>query len=291
VVEADGSTRHRLGYALEQYVNAGNTPAGLRALMYAGVVTALFMRGTRRPAAVSLLLGALFVVLAVRHDPLSRRGAFLFYGQPARVLYLQYFFLPVLGALPLLWLWRRIAERQPVRVRTVLLLGAAAACIAAILVPGYPHVVRNMRSQAGAVPFTEAEYRLARRIPDVVRPGGLIANYWDDGSTWAMHVSGRRFLQPLSWRLRDPQGRLLRDAALALADRPWPDGAAALRALGVTHLYVSDLRWSGGDPLPVSRALFDADPRFEPVLRGGRAALYRILWNEGNDLRSERSDS
>jgi hypothetical protein len=135
-----------------------------------------------------------------------------------------------------------------------------------------------MRKQSQAVPFTPAEYDLAGKIAGAVAPDSLVANFWDDGSTWTMHVSGRRFLEPLSWRVIDPSGANLREVVAGLAQRPWPAPARGLRRLGVTHLYVCDRRWPWADPCP-ARATFDADPRFKPVLTGGEATLYRVLWD------------
>ncbi len=135
---------------------------------------------------------------------------------------------------------------------------------------------RHMRA---AVPFGAQEYALARRLPDAVGPAGLVADYWDDGGIWAMHVSGRRFLIGCSWRLFDAAGRDLRETARGLLTRPWPAEVRALRARGLDHVWVSDRFVPGPDAAPPARRAFDADPRFVAVDRGGEATLYRIMWD------------
>ncbi len=102
-----------------------------------------------------------------------------------------------------------------------------------------------------------------------------MANLWDDGSAWAMHVSDRRFLLPCAWDLKTPEGGSLHQVAAGLAQEPWPEATArVLRAHSIGYLYVSDGVWRKGSGL--RRADFDSDPRFEAMLVGRESTLYRI---------------
>lgn len=269
----------RFGYCLEKYWNAGGRALGLKILTALGLAHALWRRRWRPLAALSLVLGAIFVARAAWRDPFTGWLTVPFYGQAARLHYLQALLLPALAALPLAALHARLGGGGSAggagRGRAGVVVAALAA---AALVPAWPGVLRDLRLDRGSVPFTPAEYALALDLRQVLPPTAVVANYWDDGSTWAMHVSGRRFLQPLSWPLRDPQGADLRQALRGLRERPWPPAAAALRAVGVEYVYVSDRHWPPSAPPPARRADFDADPRFEALRRGGAAALYRVRW-------------
>ncbi|HOX26160.1 MAG TPA: hypothetical protein PLL30_08640 [Candidatus Krumholzibacteria bacterium] len=288
IVHRVSEPAERFGYALEKYWKAGGRAPGLQLLTAFGMVIALAGRRWRFLALVSLALGAVFVARAAWRDPLTGLLTVPFYGQAPRVLYLQCLFLPAIAALPLatLWQWlgrRRIPSRavsgRPAWTAQIGRAGVLAVALLLALGPAWPQVLRQHRLDRGTVPFTPAEYALARQIADAVPAGAVIANYWDDGSTWASQVSGRAFLQPLSWALHGPAGQDLREATLALRERPWPPAATALRDAGVQYLYVSDRQFPPDAPLRVERAEFDGDDRFAPVLRGGAAALYRILWD------------
>jgi hypothetical protein len=273
--DRDTSHMRSFGRAVEYYFQTGGNSAGMKLLALLGLVTGLVYRQFRWLAITSLLFGVLFVSLASFDDPVSRLLSTPFYRVPPRLAYLQILLLSPLMALPLLrlWLWASEHWRRWVVSALGLLLLAAA------VVPALPGMVINYRNMRIAAPFSPEEYRLSRQMMEVLDPEQEIANFWDDGSTWAMHVSGLRFLQPCAWPLRDAAGRSLRELSTGLIAQPWDERALTIQARGIDHVYVSDFHFPTDDPPPFTRAEFDADPRFEPVLEDGQTALYRILWH------------
>lgn len=264
-----------VGPSLERWLAAGGHPFGLKALTALGLLLSWRAAPWRRLGAAALGCAALFIALASVGDPVSWWLATPFYAEAPRVLYLQLYLLPPLLALPLLHLRGALAARGGARFAGA----AATALVMMALASAVPGVLRNYRHMRAAVPFGAGEYALARRLPETVGPAGLVADYWDDGGVWAMHVSGRRFLIGCSWRLFDASGRDLRETARGLLARPWPHEVRALRARGLDHVWVSDQFVPGPDAPPPARHAFDADPRFVAMDRGGEATLYRILWD------------
>ena len=150
-----------------------------------------------------------------------------------------------------------------------------AVLLLAALIPGLVKVVKTYRSFSALVPFTVDDYRQARSIPSLVPRDAMVANFWDDGSMWAMHVSERAFLQPCAWPLLDENGRSLHELSLGLARSPWPpETVSLLRRLNIRYLYVSDGVLGSGCGL--TRHDFDEDARFRPLLEGSHSTLYAI---------------
>jgi hypothetical protein len=245
------------------------------ALSVIGLLWALARRGWRAPGLAGLAIGLMFLGLASFHDPVTGLLGIPFYRQAPRVLYLTVLILPALAALPLLAARTYLARRWRRAWPDLALVVAVAAAV----VPAWPGVVRGHRENAASVPFTREEYALAARLPSLVPPSALVANFWDDGSTWAMHVGGRRFLLPVSWHLYGADGGDLEDAMWGLTARPWPASTRRLATLGADYVWVSDRCFRSIRRLPAGRAPFTADSRFVPVATGGEATLYRIRWD------------
>ncbi len=274
---AEGHAPLSLGQAVGEYIGAGGRAGALKPLLLAGVALGLALPALRRLSLLGLALGAYYLVVATRPAPDAGALAAPFYGQAARVLYLQVFVLgPLLAAPPLVAAaWVR-ARRGPAWGAAALVLLCAAA-----LHPAPRAVVKMYRSFHAVVPFDKAAYELACRLPAAVSPGDVVANFRDDGSAWAAQISGCAFLQPCSWELWDAQGRSLHRLACGLAASPWGVEAEALRRRGVNLLWASDLSLPAPHRAPLDRAAFAGDPRFVPLLQGTSATLYRIRWQAG----------
>lgn len=261
-------SRLQLADALDRWWESPGKTVVAKTLVLVGIVLGLRRSRTRRIAVAALVLGAFYVALAVLADPVSRWLAMPFYREPARVLYLQVFVLPPLLALPVFALRDRWRTRGP---------WVTSGVLALVVLLAAPGVVRNYRNMQSASPFGPDAHWIAQQVPRVVAPTDVVANGWDDGSTWAMHVAGRRFLQPCSWELFDEDGSL-RPRVTGFLQRPWPAATLRLRDRGVSHLWVSDSRWRGDGDM-ITRASVDADPRFEAILRGTDVTLYEIQWD------------
>jgi hypothetical protein len=124
--------------------------------------------------------------------------------------------------------------------------------------------------------FTDDDARLAHDIAAVVGDQEWVANAGGDGSYWAMHVSGRRFVRPSLWVTMRAGDGSVGDAVDGLLHDPWPDATRALNTAGVAYVYATDHH--AGAPRGCIPASYDRDPRFEGVLRGRSSGLYRILW-------------
>jgi hypothetical protein len=147
--------------------------------------------------------------------------------------------------------------------------------LAGALESGFTRELRNYRSSRTTVPFTQDDYRQACALAEIVPEHSVVANFWDDGSTWAMHVSGRRFLEPCSWPLFDASGRSLHELTRGLAESPWPkETLRLLQRQKIHYLYVSDGVFGRGSGL--RRADFADDPRFEVLLSGAQSSLYAL---------------
>jgi hypothetical protein len=255
----------------------GNVPI-LRWFVVPGLVVGLIWRRGRRVGLLSLAFLLLYFGVRQFQDPLSLTVSRLYYRQSPRVIYPQMYLLPPLMAAAVLGtmqaagrLWRR-------RGRRLLALVPLAALVHWVLYPGAYWSYRNLEYQKRGVPFTATDSRLAREMTRLLPGNAVIANQYGDGSFWAMHVSGLRFLDPCSWALGAREGLHHRPAIARLLDRPWPPEARALRDLGTGYVYVGDTVLEGVMP-PLNRARLDSDPRFARLLDDGDDAVYRILWD------------
>ena len=249
-------------------------------LLLFGWVVFMARRNTRPAGIVFFGMALVFTTLSRFRDPVSLFLTTPYYQTPGRLLTpMLPLTIPMVYALPL-WLSEHARRNWQ---RFIL-----AAGILILLFPSTRHgrasIRREFRSDRlrSTVPFSRGDFALARQIPGRVPPEGLVANFWDDGSTWAMHVSGRHFLLPVSWHLGVDDDMDHRPAVRALLDAPWNEEARGLRDLGVTHLFMSDTalgveRGSG----QFHRGLVANDPRFCEELRGTDSSLYRIIWEQG----------
>lgn len=259
----------------------------VRACLVPGLVLGLRSRRLRPFSAFGLVLVVLYVWLLTSRDPVILRITRLFYQEPARLRYVLCFWLPVWIALGMAWLWARLwparsEQRAGVRAGRTL---AAIGCVVVLLNTCGEGPTRMFRGLERDEAFGPADLEQAHRLAQVLPEYALVANLHRDGSHWAMHASGRRFLRPATWPLQNPGEASARtDAVLALAHQPWPDKALALRAAGVTHLYVSDtyetLFYSPPAKSPFTREHFRADPRFRVVDEGEHATVFAIDWEE-----------
>lgn len=267
-------TLYGVGDAAWRFIMLIGRPDVRALVVFGGLGLALATRTWRWFAVTSLALGILYLSLSVWGDPVSRALAIPFYGQAARVGYLQIYFFPLLAGLATERLHAAATRRHR-------LFGCVVAVLAAfLLIGGIKQEVKTLASFETVVPFSAAEYNLARLIPEYVGTDDVVANFYDDGSTWAMHVCGRRFTLPMSWECLDPQGRPIIETVTGLLDDPWPVRTRALRNQGVNWLYVSDHRFD--EESGVNVADFVADPRFETVLQNDTTRLFRILWERAN---------
>ncbi len=250
-------------------------PPDVRFVWLIGGLAWLLAQRRWRPVGVTcLLLGAWLVALQVWHDPVSRILAMPFYGQAARVAYLQIFVMPLAAGAATVALLRALRRRG----RTALVAGVLVTLYP--LGAGFVTQVPGLESLASAVPFTRDDYALACAIGDTVGDGEVVANDRDDGSTWAAQVSGVAFLCPMSWECIASDGTRLREGVRGLRDDPWPASTRGLVSRGVRWLYVSDHRLRG---VPANAAIltpgdFADDPRFAPVLTRDGSQLLRIKW-------------
>jgi len=267
---------HELGRAVDAANRAGWQWAPLRVLVIAGILLG-WRRPVLRPLAVtSVAATILYITLTSFRDPVSRALAAPFYREPARVLMLQMFVLPPLLGMAMQAMLAWTGRRQ----RALRLVGWAL--VAALVVPALVDNGQHIRAHAHEEPWSAEAHTMARALADVVHDGEVVANLPQDGSVWAWHASGERFLLPATWPLARPGEVPRRQRVLGFLEETWPPETLSLRDEGVRYLYVGD-RWDpryGGELTAAGwgRARFDADPRFTLVLREGEASLYRIVW-------------
>jgi hypothetical protein len=266
-----------LATAVEDFIGVGGRAGGLKPLVILGLLLGFVDRRFRPLAWISLICGLLYLTIAVYQDPVSRVISIPFHQQAARILYLQIYVMPPLMALPAIWLYRMGAGIGSVRVAKVVV----SFLLILALQSAFSSVVKSYRSYHESVPFTAETYRFARRLESVSFEDSFIANFWDDGSTWAMHVSGHRFLLPCSWPLLLADGTNSRDVLAGLIADPWPPATRRLRKLGIDHVYVSDEFWPPSRPPLFARDLFATDARFQSVVDGPTASVYKIHWDTG----------
>ncbi len=264
----------RLGYSLEKFWKAAGTAPIIMVVTTVGLLRGLWLRRWRTLAVAAFLIGAMFVGLASLHDPVTAVLGIPFYRQAPRVLYLAVLFLPLLAAVPLVDLWDRLAARFGAGwVRPAL-----ALVLLGLLVPPWLGVTKNFGNQVKTVSFTQDDYEVAMAARGILPEGALVANFWDDGSTWAMHVARADFVQPMSWPMLTPDGGNLRDLMVALARDPGSEEALKLREAGVDYLWAAARFWEGkGEAIPTVEN-FRGREGFEAVAGGEGATLYRIHW-------------
>jgi hypothetical protein len=265
--------------SLTRLWRAGGRGIVFQVLLPAAWILGLRTAWARRLALTSLVLGAFYLLLQTLADPFTRLLATPFYRQAPRILYLQFYFLPPLLALPLTKILRRARAGSKANAgfifKTSFLRGLVGGLLLAALVPGLTRVLENYRSCRSLVPFTVDDYRHAQALRALVPDGAMVANLWDDGSVWAMHVSERPFLQPCAWPLISPSGKSLHELSRGLADDPWPqETVRLLQRLRIHYLYVSDGVWGKGSGL--RRKDFDDDARYQILLAGSHSTLYAI---------------
>ncbi len=256
--------------ALRTLQATGESPL-LQGLAVVAVVLAFFEKRTRALAIFVLAIVLVVTTLALWRDSVSGLMTTPYYRQPERVRYLLVFFVPALMGCGLLWIWQRIrANAWPAAARWTLI----AAVVVALVAPDLPGIVQRYRGQRGYAPFSTDDFRHAQEIADIVAPDEWVMNAFFDGSSWAMHVSGRRFLVPTGWRLTDPRGR----GNLRIVHNFAPKLAIWRLDDHFHYVYVSDLRT--GPARGFRRPRMDRDERFEAVLVGEHSTLYRLLRTE-----------
>jgi hypothetical protein len=256
--------------ALRTLQTTGESPL-LQGFAVFAVVVGFFEKRTRVIAVFVLAIVLVVTALALWRDPVSGLMTTPYYRQPERVRYLLVFFVPALMGCGLVWSWERIRARTwPAAVRwTVLVAG-----VIVLLAPDLPGIVERYQGQRGYAPFSTDDFRHAQQIADIVGRDEWVVNAFFDGSSWAMHVSGRRFLVPTGWLLTDERGRrnlrIVRIFAPKLEIERLDDH--------FQYVYVSDLRTG---PAPgFRRPRLNRDKRFEAVLVGEHSTLYRALRTE-----------
>lgn len=243
-------------------------------MLFLGGALVFALRRRLRP--VFWVAAGMFVLHFTLHrfrDPISLALSTPLYQTPQRLLVSMLpLIIPMVVAVPL-WL----IERSPRHWQRY----ALAALLVVGLFSNARHARRHISKLLGGdfissvVPFSASDYDLALKLREIVEPDAVVANIGDDGSRWAMHVSGIRFLVPSSW----PQARgRSRVAVAGLLRKKWPKSTLGLRERGVRYLYLSDsnLEHPRGDAGFRDRVV--GDPRFCELLRGPDSSLYRIEW-------------
>jgi hypothetical protein len=262
--------------------SGGNVPK-LGQLVLPGLLIGLVLRTTRRIAILAIVFAYVFFGLRQIHDPLSLTIGQIFYQQSSRAAYAEIFLVaPLLaaGVFAIIDLIGKAWDRLSWRGFTAVELGILVLVTMMWLYPGIYWNYRNLENKHHVVPFSLADARLAAQMAVDLPPGARVANQDNDGSFWAMYISGMEFLDPCTWNLGIKEGRSHRDAVSHLLDDPWPPGTLALRDLGTEYLFVSDTALRDSRH-PLTREKIDADPRFRSLFRGGDSAVYEVLWSVG----------
>ncbi len=257
----------------------GNVPV-LHWFVAPALATGLAWRRGRRLGLPALALATLYFGLRAARDPVSLALSQPFYRQYARLVYPQMYLLPPLMGAVVAGALAGAGRLWPWRGRRLLALLPLAALVHWVLWPGAYWSYRNLEHQRRLVPFDAADAAFARELRRLLPADAVVANQYGDGSFWAMHASGLRFLDPCSWPVGAREGLSHRGGVAALGQRPWPPEALALRGAGAGYVYVADRVQEGVRPA-LTRVLLDGDPRFAKLGDDGNAAVYRILWDAG----------
>jgi hypothetical protein len=279
LVAAELPHRKELLDSLTRLWRSGGRGAVLQLLLPLGWILGFRTQWARRLVVTSWILSLFYLLLQTYADPVTRLLATPFYRQAPRILYLQFYLLPPLLALPLARILHAGSSpsgaKRTMSGKKLLTSVLVVLLLAGALGSGFSRELRNYRSSRTTVPFSQDDYRQACALTAIVPQDSVVANFWDDGSTWAMHVSGRRFLEPCSWPLFDANGRSLHEVTRGLVENPWPEETfRLLRRQQIHYLYVSDGVFGRGSGL--RRADFAADPRFEVLLPGVESTLYAL---------------
>lgn len=263
---------------LEVATRSGGQYWPQRVLLAIGSLVALRVRRLR--PAVAALLVFIALVFAMRYwlDPVSMFLTQPFYRESGRVLAVHMLFAPPLMAMALTLLFRtwRKRWRLPASIATIATIAIVAFTLWKPLIGHVRHDLRGQWLRDQTV-FHDDDYEMAQHIDEFVPAGVPVANYWNDGSSWVMHVSGHPVLVPCFWALGDRTALDPRPAIASLATEPWPLVTWALADRGIDFVYVRDTH-RGKPNHRFQRQFFDADPRFERLAVGQHSALYRILW-------------
>lgn len=241
---------------------------GLEIVVVAALAAGLLQRNLRPVAGLALALGVLSVTLGAWQDPVSMTLSQPWYQVHSR------FFPPLallLAPLVAMLVWRLAGV--PHR-RTPLV---AAFLITLLVTPAWWHL--EGPTATGDVYFTDEDAKLARALPDLVDEGATVANWRNNGSCWAMHLSGRRFLMGANWILGEQEGFDHREAVKGLA-RGWRNRQVrALEELGVTHLHATD-HWPFAREPVLQREELRRRPYLTPVLDGEHTTVFAIDWSK-----------
>ncbi len=255
----------------EHTVSVFGTWPSLQAVGLFAVGLGLYEKRMRIPTLFTLAIVLVVTTLALWRDPISELLTTPYYRQPERVRYQLIFFVPLLIGFALHWIWIQVkAETWPRMSRVIVALGV----VSALLLPELPQIAKGYETKKTLAPFGPADFEHAQKIADYVQPGEWVLNQFFDGSSWAMHISGRPFLVPTGWLLRDLRGRPNKKI-LQRVLRGMPLKGLDGLDKRFRYLYVSDLRT--GRPHGFTRARADKHPSFEEVLVGKHSTLYRIL--------------
>ena len=266
-----------LGQGLDYLWRGAGPGWGLRFLLVTGVVWSARRRTGRPLVVAAACLGILVLGLMVWQDPVTRWLATPFYAGWVRTRAALMLFLPVLLALPLVDVAAAVGRRRPALRRYGPLL--VAAMVVLLVRPGLMVDTRRdlgSRAVRDLTVFDDQGWQVARRLEDAVPAGGWVANSYDDGTAWGLHVGRRPHRVPCGGGLTPRKGVNRNQGVVGLLERPWSPLTRRLAAHGVTHFFASN-RYMGGKRT-TDIETFGADDRFEPVIRRGDFALYRIRW-------------
>ena len=239
---------------------------GLELVVVGAIVAGLVRRGTRPVAVLALALGTLSVTLGAWQDPAS-----MVLSQPWYQVHSRFF--PPLALLlaplvaVLIWRLARLPDRRTPLVATLLVTLLAAPAWWRLEGP----------TKAGHVYFTDDDARLARELAAVTGEDAVVANWRNNGSCWAMHLSGRRFLTGANWILGEEEGFDHREAVKGLAQGWGNPQVRALEDLGVTHLHATD-HWPFARAPLLQRDELRKRPYLTPVLDGEHTTYFAIDW-------------
>ncbi|MCP4572297.1 MAG: hypothetical protein GY838_08075 [bacterium] len=241
---------------------------GLEVVVVVALLTGLLGRATRPVAGFALFLGALSVALGAWQDPVS-----MVLSQPWYQVHTRFF--PPLALLlaplvaTLTWRLAQVPGRRTPLVAVLLVALLATPAVWRLQGP----------AAAGDVYFLDDDARLARDLAEVVAEDAVVANWRNNGSCWAMHLSGRRFLMGANWILGEDEGFDHREAVKGLARGWWNPGVRALRDLGVTHLHATD-HWPFERAPVLQRDALRRRPYLTPVLDGEHTTVFAIDWTK-----------
>ncbi|HEX8992345.1 MAG TPA: hypothetical protein VF784_11765 [Anaerolineales bacterium] len=141
-----------------------------------------------------------------------------------------WFFVCILYAVPLLWVW---ARKRGGQLQSVLALGGLVTCFAGLLLFGIQLLA--IQRPVLATFITPLDAKMSQNYWNRLRPGGLI---FDPEQFRAPTVFGRFTVSSPTWYTTDPQWQALKAA-------PSPH---ALRSAGFDYVYINKDYWDGLTP-------------------------------------------